>query len=55
MAQKEKIKSEMATVVAVSLTVMGATCEVASAVNGNDAGLIASSVVIIAGKAVRKK
>lgn len=55
MTSKEKIKSEIATVVAVSLTVIGATCGVASAVNGNDAGLIASSVVMIAGEAVRQK
>ena len=52
---KEQDKSTMATVVAVSLTVMGATCGIASAVNNNDTGLIASSVVLIAGEAVRKK
>lgn len=51
---KKQDKNTMATVVAVSLTVMGATCGVASAATDNDAGLVASSIVLIAGEAVRK-
>ena len=52
---KEQDKTTMATVVAVTLTAMGATYGVASAVTNNDAGLMASSVVVIAGELVRKK
>lgn len=52
---KEQTKTTVANVVALTLIATGATCGVASAVTGNDAGLITSSIVVVAGEAVRKK
>ena len=45
----------MATVVSITLTVMGVSYGVTSAVTNNNTRLLASSVVLVAAEAVRKK
>jgi hypothetical protein len=55
MTNKKETLNNMSAVVAVTLLTTGAVCGTASAITGNDAGLLANSGIILAGEIVRNK